>query len=186
MSQSRVIALVGSLRADSVNRRLAETASSVAPDGVDVVVYDGLADIPFYNEDIDVPGTIESVDKLRTAVGDADGLLLVTPEYNGTIPAVLKNAIDWLSRPYGDGAISGKPTAVISSSPSGNAGKWVHADTVKAATVAGGSLVENAHLSIGGVGAKFGDGHPRDNSEVSGDIARTVTALVEAGTVAAA
>ncbi|GGG05981.1 FMN reductase [Rhodococcoides trifolii] len=186
MSQSRVIALVGSLRADSVNRRLAETASSVAPEGVDVVVYDGLGDIPFYNEDIDVPGTIDSVEKLRTAVGDADGLLLVTPEYNGTIPAVLKNAIDWLSRPYGVGAISGKPTAVISSSISGNAGKWSQADTVKAATVAGGSLVDDAHLAIGGVGEKFGDLHPRENAEVSGDIAKVVTALVDAGIAAAA
>ena len=186
MSQSRVIALVGSLRAESVNRRLAETASLVAPEGVDVVVFDGLGDIPFYNEDIDVPGTIDSVDKLRTADGDADALLLITPEYNGTIPAVLKNAIDWLSRPYGAGAISGKPTAVISSSPSGNAGKWSQADTVKAATVAGGAVVEEAHLAIGGIGAKFGDRHPRENAEVSGDIAKVVSALVGAGTVAAA
>ena len=72
MTTTRVIALVGSLRAESTSRRIAETAATVSPADTDVLVYDGLADIPFYNEDIDVAGSIESVDKLREAVAGAE------------------------------------------------------------------------------------------------------------------
>ncbi|MFC9787854.1 NAD(P)H-dependent oxidoreductase [Rhodococcus sp. NPDC127528] len=180
MSQTRVLALVGSLRAGSVNRQLAETAARTAPEGVEVTVYEGLAEVPFYNEDIDVEGTIASVDALRAAAAGADALLLVTPEYNGTIPAVLKNAIDWISRPYGVGAVKDKPVAVISASPSGNAAKWAHEDTRKAVGVAGGRVLEDVSLSIGATFEKFGEGHPSDNAEVAGQVAAVVAGLVSA------
>lgn len=98
----RILALVGSLRAGSTNRQLAEAAAKHAPEGADVVLFEGLADIPFYNEDVDVEGSVPAAAaKLREAAAAADAFLLFSPEYNGTIPAVLKNAIDWLSRPYG-------------------------------------------------------------------------------------
>lgn len=177
---SRVIALVGSLRAASITRRLAETASTVAPEGVEVVIHEGLADLPFYNEDLDTPEKIAdlgAVTALREAVAGADALLLLTPEYNGTIPAVLKNAIDWLSRPYGAGAISGKPTAVISSSPSANAGRWAKEDTAKAARIAGASVLDDVDLAIGGIVAAIDGAHPRENSQIASDIADVVTAL---------
>lgn len=181
MAQSRVLVLVGSLRTASVNRQLAETAVQVAPEGAEVTVFDGLGDIPFYNEDIDTADAqIESVTALRTAAADADALLLVTPEYNGTIPAVLKNAIDWLSRPYGAGAISGKPVAVISSSISSNGAKWAHDDVRKSVGVAGGKVLEDVALIVGGTGQKFGDLHPRENAEVAGQIAGVVKDLVAA------
>lgn len=183
---SRVIALVGSLRAESITRGLAETAQTVSPEGVDVVVYDGLADVPFYNEDLDTPDVdIEAVTRLRTAVGEADALLLLTPEYNGTIPAVLKNAIDWLSRPYGAGAIKGKPTAVISSSISPNGGRWAKEDTVKAAKVAGGAVVEDVDLSIGAIASAIDGKHPRDNSQIASDVQAAVAALAGATLVEA-
>ena len=109
-----ILTLVGSLRAGSINRQLAEAAAAGAPEGVEVKLFEGLGDIPFYNEDIDVEGHVpEAAQSLRDAAAAADGLLLISPEYNGTMPAVLKNAIDWLSRPFGAGAISGMPTAVI-------------------------------------------------------------------------
>ncbi|MFD4183314.1 NAD(P)H-dependent oxidoreductase [Rhodococcus sp. NPDC058514] len=180
MSQANVLVLVGSLRAASVNRQLAETAAAVAPEGANVTVYEGLAEVPFYNEDIDVAGTIASVDALRAAAGAADALLLVTPEYNGTIPAVLKNAIDWISRPYGVGAVSGKPVAVISASPSPNGAKWAHEDTTKAVGIAGGKVVEDTALVIGGAFEKFGDRHASENAEVSAQLAKVVTDLVNA------
>jgi NAD(P)H-dependent FMN reductase len=105
----RILALVGSLRSGSTNRQLAEAAVKHAPEGVEVVLHEGLDAIPFYNEDIDVEGSVpEAATALRAAVAQADTLLLFSPEYNGTIPAVLKNAIDWLSRPHGSGALSGK------------------------------------------------------------------------------
>ena len=113
MADVKVLALVGSLRAASINRQLAELAAETAPDGVTVTVFDGLGDLPFYNEDIDNDDVPASVVALREAAADADAALVVTPEYNGSIPGVLKNAIDWLSRPFGNGALKGKPTAVI-------------------------------------------------------------------------
>lgn len=181
MSNTNVLALVGSLRVGSVNRRLAETAEAVAPENSSVTVFDGLADIPFYNEDLDTAdNSIPAVVALREAAADADAFLLVTPEYNGTIPAVLKNAIDWLSRPYGAGAIKDKPVAVVSASPSGNGAQWAHEDTRKAARIAGGKVLEDVTLAIGGTIDKFGDAHPRENAEVAGQITEVVEVLVRA------
>ncbi|MFD9662172.1 NAD(P)H-dependent oxidoreductase [Rhodococcus sp. NPDC059968] len=180
MSQTNVLVLVGSLRAASVNRQLAETAIAVAPEGAEVTVFDGLGDVPFYNEDIDVAGSIPAVEALREAAGRADALLLLTPEYNGTIPAVLKNAIDWISRPYGTGAVQDKPVAVISASPSGNGAQWAHEDTRKAVRIAGGKVLEDVTLAIGGTIDKFGDRHPRENAEVAQQVADVVASLVDA------
>ncbi len=116
MSDINVLTLVGSLRAASVNRQLAELAAESAPDGVTVTVYDGLGDLPHYNEDLDTEDApAPPVVALRAAAAQADAALVVTPEYNGSIPGVLKNAIDWLSRPYGNGALKDKPLAVIGS-----------------------------------------------------------------------
>ncbi|WP_306357189.1 MULTISPECIES: NAD(P)H-dependent oxidoreductase [unclassified Nocardia] len=180
MSQTRLLALVGSLRAASINRRLAEAAAKTAPEGVEITLYEGLADIPFYNEDLDVEGEVPAAAQaLRDAIAAADGLLLVTPEYNGTLPAVLKNAIDWASRPYGAGAIKGKPTAVVSASISSNAAKWAHGDTVKALGVAGATVVENAHLHFGTIGNRFVDVHPADDAEALTQLAATVVSLAE-------
>jgi len=114
MSKKTILTLVGSLRAGSTNLQLAEAIALNAPEQVDVVIHESLGNIPFYNEDIDVEGQVPAeAAALRAAAANADTLLLVTPEHNGTMPASLKNAIDWLSRPYGAGALSGKPTAVV-------------------------------------------------------------------------
>ncbi|WP_040791533.1 NAD(P)H-dependent oxidoreductase [Nocardia paucivorans] len=181
MSQTRILALVGSLRAASINRQLAETAVRTAPEGVEVVIYDGLADIPFYNEDIDVPGAVPATaEALRQAVAEADGLLLVTPEYNGSLPGALKNAIDWVSRPYGAGAIKGKPVAVVSASISQNAAKWAHGDAVKTVGIAGGAVVEAAHLHFGAIGERFATTHPSEDAEAREQIAGALRALVDA------
>jgi NAD(P)H-dependent FMN reductase len=112
-----ILALVGSLRASSYNRRLAQAAAKYAPEGIDVEIFEGLGEVPFYNEDLDRPGEVpDPAQALRDAVQRADALLLVTPEYNGSPPAVLKNAIDWTSRPDHAGAITGKPVAVAGTS----------------------------------------------------------------------
>ncbi|WP_443987207.1 NAD(P)H-dependent oxidoreductase, partial [Mycobacterium marinum] len=113
-SDIKVLALVGSLRVASINRQIAQLAADVAPDGVSVTVFEGLGDLPFYNEDIDTPDQVPApVSALREVASQSDAALVVTPEYNGSIPAVIKNAIDWLSRPFGDGALKDKPLAVI-------------------------------------------------------------------------
>ncbi|MFI5717993.1 NAD(P)H-dependent oxidoreductase [Nocardia sp. NPDC051750] len=181
MSQTRIVVLVGSLRGASISRQLAEAAVSTAPAGADVSIYEGIGEIPFYNEDIDVEGSVPaSAGALRDAVGASDGLLVITPEYNGTLPAVLKNAVDWLSRPYGAGAISGKPVAILSGSISPNAGKWAHGDSVKSVGIAGGKVVDSAHLHFASWGDTFGATHPREHAETQRELSEALQALVTA------
>jgi NAD(P)H-dependent FMN reductase len=136
-SQTRVVVLVGSLRADSLNRRIAETLRDNAPEGVSVEIAEGLGEIPFYNEELDHDQAPAAAQRLRDLVAGADRVLAVTPEYNGTMPAVLNNAIDWLSRPYGVGAITGKPFAVVGATPTPYGGKWSHDDARRSAGIAG-------------------------------------------------
>jgi len=177
-----ILVLVGSLRAGSVNRRLAEAIRDQAPDGVTVELAEGLDALPFYNEDLDGPDVPGNVSALRDRVAAADRLLVVTPEYNGTMPAVLNNAIDWLSRPYGVGAITGKPLGVIGVTPTPYGGKWAHEDTLRSARIAGAAVVEDVVVSQSSLEVDvFGD------AEVKGRIDDAVRRLVDAGreTVAA-
>ncbi|AKS35117.1 NADPH-dependent FMN reductase [Mycolicibacterium goodii] len=178
MAEIKVLVLVGSLRAASVNRQLAEVAIENAPDGVELRVFDRLGEVPFYNEDIDTVDAPEPAVALRAAAVEADAALFVTPEYNATIPAVLKNAIDWLSRPYGSGALQGKPAAVIGAAHGRYGGVWAHDETRKSLGVAGPRVVEDVKLSIPGTGL---DGkHPRESAEVVADVRAAVATLVAA------
>lgn len=176
-----VAVLVGSLRTDSVNRRLAETLRDHAPEGVDLVIVDGLADLPFYNEEIDTQALVPAAAvALRDKVAAADRVLAVTPEYNGTMPAVLNNAIDWLSRPYGAGAIVGKPFTVIGATPTPFGGKWSHADAARSARIAGAVVLEDAIVSQTAIDVDlFSD-------EIQDRFAAALSALVDAEAPAAA
>ena len=148
MSDITIAVLVGSLRADSVNRRLAGLLDELAPAGVRVDIVDGLDQLPFYNEDIDTPeGVPAAAVALRERIAGADRVLAVTPEYNGTMPAVLNNAIDWLSRPYGAGALVGKPFGVVGATPTPYGGKWAHADAARSAGIAGAVVLEDVTVS---------------------------------------
>ncbi|MGA9362310.1 MAG: NAD(P)H-dependent oxidoreductase [Mycobacterium sp.] len=150
----KVLALVGSLRAASINRQIAQLAAEVAPEGVTVTLFDGLGNLPFYNEEIDdatndaVEHAPAPVEALRAAVADTDAVLVVTPEYNGSIPAVIKNAIDWLSRPFGSSAVKDKPLAVIGGSFGQYGGVWAHDETRKSFGIAGARVVEAVTLSV--------------------------------------
>ncbi len=175
MSDIKVLVLVGSLRAASLNRQLAELAGEVAADGVALQQFDRLGELPFYNEDIDNDDVAEPVRALRAAAAEADAALVVTPEYNGSIPGVLKNAIDWLSRPFGDGALKGKPLAVIGTAHGQYGGVWAHDETRKSFGIAGPRVVEELKLSLP---AKVFDGnHPRDNAEVAAAVGEVVGKL---------
>ncbi|MFE6891964.1 NADPH-dependent FMN reductase [Streptomyces sp. NPDC057694] len=174
----RILTLVGSLRAGSTNRKLAEAAVKLAPEGAEVVLFEGLADIPFYNEDIDVEGNVpSSAAKLREAANGSDAFLLVTPEYNGTIPAVLKNAIDWLSRPYGAGSFTGKPVAVVGTAFGQYGGVWAQDEVRKAVGIAGGTVLDDVKLSIPGSLTRFAETHPVDDSEVAEQLTEVVARL---------
>lgn len=175
MSDINVLALVGSLRAASVNRQIAELAAEKAPDGISVRTYDGLGDIPFYSEDIDGENAPAPAEHLRVAVADADAVLVVTPEYNGSIPAVVKNAIDWLSRPYGQSAVNGKPLAVVGAAGGQYGGVWAHDETRKSFGVAGANVVDALTLSI--PFATLDGKHPRENAELVVEVDDVLTKL---------
>ena len=148
MTQTTIAVLVGSLRADSVNRKLAEVLRDQAPEGVSIEIIDGLGEVPFYNQDVDNAAEIPAAAvRLREQVAGADRVLAVTPEYNATMPAVLNNAIDWLSRPYGAGALVGKPFGVVGATPTPYGGQWAHADAVRSAGIAGATVVEDVTVS---------------------------------------
>jgi NAD(P)H-dependent FMN reductase len=173
MPDTRVLALVGSLRAASINRQIAELAAEVAQDGVAVTIFEGLSDLPFYNEEIDDVMNAEApalapVAALRAAAADADAALVITPEYNGSYPAVIKNAIDWLSRPFGDGALKGKPLAVIGGSFGQYGGVWAHDDTRKSFGFAGARVVDAIKLSV--PFKTLNGQHPREHAELSANV----------------
>ena len=175
MQQTTILTLVGSLRAASINRQLAELAAETAPDGVVLNIYDGLGDLPFYNEDLDTETPPPAAAALRAAAAQADAGLVVTPEYNGTIPAVLKNALDWLSRPWGASDLKGKPVAVIGSAQGQYGGVWAHDETRKSLGIFGPRVVDTIKLSLP---AKTLEGrHPRDNADVVSAVREAVLAL---------
>lgn len=112
----RVAGLAGSLRQGSYNRALLRAARDLAPGGMQIVIH-SLTEVPLYNGDVEAAGLPHAVVALRRAVEEADGLLIVTPEYNHGVPAVTKNAVDWLSRPPKPHPLDGKPATVAGATP---------------------------------------------------------------------
>lgn len=191
---SSVLVLVGSLRSGSTNRQIAHTALELAPEGLELRLYDGLADIPFYNEDIDVEGSVPAAaTAFREAVAAADAVLVITPEHNGTIPAVLKNAIDWSSRPFGSSPISAKPVAVVGAAFGQYGGVWSHDEARKAFGIAGANVLDDIRMSVPGSMTRFVDVHPREDEEVTtqlravlADLQRVLSAPADSSEDAAA
>jgi len=112
----RVLGIAGSLRQGSYNRALLRAAQELAPAEMTIVTFDHLGSLPFYNEDVLAQGVPAPVAALKEAIRKADALLIATPEYNYSIPGVLKNAIDWASRPVQDSPLNGKPVALMGAS----------------------------------------------------------------------
>ncbi len=125
-----ILGLAGSLRAGSLNAQLLRLAAEELPEGVELETYEGLADIPAYDEDLQdlVP---DAVAVFKDAIADADAVLIVTPEYNGSIPGFLKNALDWVSRPIAGSPMRGKPVAVIGASPGQFGAIWAQRELKK-------------------------------------------------------
>lgn len=111
-----IIGIAGSLRVGSYNKLLLRAAREEAPEGMSIEPFD-LADVPFYNRDVEDQGDPDPVAEMKAWIDDADGVLIATPEYQHGIPGVLKNALDWASRPPGESVLNGKPVAMMGASP---------------------------------------------------------------------
>jgi chromate reductase len=136
----KVLAVSGSLRAESHNTSLLRAAIDAAPDGVEVELWEGIGELPIYDQDLeaDLP---ESVRRLREDWASADAILFSTPEYNGSVPGGLKNAIDWASRPVRESALTNQNVAVIGASTGQFGAMWAQADLRKILGVAGARVI---------------------------------------------
>ena len=152
----RILAISGSLRRGSYSSGLLRAARELAPAGIEIEVYEDLAEIAAFNEDLEesVPAAVAD---LRERIAAADALLIATPEYNGSIPGALKNALDWASRPHGEAALVGRPVAVIGSSPSPFGAAWAQEHLRRALSLSG-SVVLERELKVGRVDERFEDG----------------------------
>ena len=140
----KILAISGSLRQGSHNTDLLRGAAASAPDGVDIELYHGLKDIPPYDADDDLPGDQPlAVQHFKDALDSADAILISTPEYNSSIPGVLKNALDWASRPLVESPARNKPVAVLSSSTGMFGGVWAAAETRKVMGALGARTIED-------------------------------------------
>jgi chromate reductase len=116
MSDVRVLGVAGSLRLGSLNRALLRAAVKLAPAGMTIETFD-LNEVPLYNGDVETAGDPPGVAAFKDAIRAADAVLFVTPEYNHGVPGVMKNAVDWASRPARDAALNRKPVGIIGASP---------------------------------------------------------------------
>lgn len=139
----RILALSGSLRADSYNTALARAARELAPAGVDVEIYEGLGDLPHYDQDLDQESveTPVSVATLRQQIDEADALLFLTPEYNGSTTGVLKNAIDWSSARHRGSWLRNKTVAVAGATTGQYGAIWAQQDLKRILGIAGARVV---------------------------------------------
>jgi chromate reductase len=143
----RIIAISGSLRERSFNRALLRAAAELAPPDVELVELD-ISRLPHYDGDVEAGGGHEEVDALRAAVRDADGLLLATPEYNRGTSGVLKNAIDWLSRPALVSVLRWKPVAVIGATTGRSGTRRAQQQVRDALHFPGAEVVEEPEVAI--------------------------------------
>jgi chromate reductase len=177
----RVLGISGSLRRDSLNHALLREAAKRLPAEVDLVEFERLREIPPYDADLEAFETPEAVAELRQAMRDADAVIVATPEYNHSIPGVLKNALDWASRPAGKSALTGKPAAVIGASTGMFGAVWAQAETRKVLGALGGRVIE-AELPVARAAELYREGRldlsPEQSQQLE-EILATLAAEVE-------
>jgi chromate reductase len=174
----RILGIPGSLRRGSHNTSLLRAAAKLLPPGVELEIYEGLGDLPPYDPALDTHPAEPAVAGLRQAIADADGVLIATPEYNGSIPGVLKNALDWASRPFPENALRGKPVAVIGASTGLFGAVWAQAETRKVLGIIGADVIDH-ELPVGQADTAFGDGGELAETEqraVLGDLVHVLAA----------
>src|SRR5919198_5420932 len=177
----RVLGISGSLRRESHNTRLLRVAAELAPQHAELELFEGLRDVPPYNEDDDGDLAPEGARRLREAIAAADAVLIATPEYNSSIPGQLKNALDWASRPFPDNVLRNKPVAVIGASTGSFGAVWAQAETRKVLASTGARVID-VELPVAGAEAAFADDRLADEElsrrleGILGDLAGSVEA----------
>ena len=167
----RILGIPGSLRAGSLNQQLLRLTAEGLPEGVELDVYDELAEIPPYDQDLDdLPS--DAVERLKDAIAAADAILVATPEFNGSIPGQLKNAFDWVSRPVATNPMRNKPVAVIGASTGAFGGIWAQAELRKVLGALGARVLDvelalpHAHENFDEQGRLVGAGYAQQLLEV--------------------
>jgi chromate reductase, NAD(P)H dehydrogenase (quinone) len=173
----KILGISGSLRNDSFNTRLLRAASELLRPDVDFELWDGLKAVPPYDEDDDVQSAPAGVAALREAIADADAVLFATPEYNWSIPGVLKNAIDWASRPLASNPLRNKPVAVIGASTGAFGAIWSQAELRKVLSATGARVLEH-EVAVGHAHTRFDDEGRLVDGELHGQLGAVLAALV--------
>ncbi len=151
----RILGISGSLRADSHNTALLRAATADLPDGAELVILDGLREIPPFDEDADRDPQPAGVVRLREALASADALLVATPEYNSSVPGWLKNALDWVSRPLATSPLRFLPVAVVGASTGAFGAVWAQAELRKVLAASGARVVPG-ELAVGHAHERLG------------------------------
>lgn len=172
----RVLGIAGSLRRDSYNHALLREAAEWLPAGAELVEFERLREIPPYDADLEAE-TPAAVAELRRAMREADAVLVATPEYNHSIPGVLKNALDWASRPAGQSALNGKPAAVVGASTGMFGAVWAQAETRKVLGALGGRVVQE-ELPVARAAELYREGHLDLSPEQSHQLEEILATLV--------
>lgn len=175
MDQIRIAAFAGSLRGASLNRGLIRAAAGSAPAWISIDVLD-LAGIPLYDQDVEDLGDPPSVASFKDAIAAADALLVATPEYNHGVPGVLKNAIDWASRPRETSALRDKPIGIMGASPGRGATARAQAQLRDIFVFTGACVMPLPELLIGTAGAHF----DADSNVTDPDLRASIVDLVQA------
>jgi chromate reductase len=150
----KLLGIVGSLRRDSYNAMLMRAAAELLPPDAELIVFEGLSGIPAFDEDLEDGPAPDAVTALKEAIAEADGVLIATPEYNGSIPGFLKNALDWVSRPFEDNPLRNKPAAVMGASTGMFGAVWAQADLRKVLKAVGANALDS-ELPVGMADAAF-------------------------------
>ena len=150
----RILAVSGSLREGSFNTSLLRAAVEAAPEGVELELWEGIGELPLYDEDLEADGVPESVRRLREDWAAADAILFATPEYNGSVPAGLKNAVDWASRPRLEAALHNKPVAVVGASTGQFGALWAQQDLKRILGIAGARVI-GTEIPVGRAQERF-------------------------------
>jgi chromate reductase len=174
----RVLGISGSLRRESHNARLLGVAAKLVPPPAELELFEGLKDVPPYDEDDDGDLAPAGARRLREAIAAADAVLIATPEYNSSIPGQLKNALDWASRPFPDNVLRNKPVAVIGASTGSFGAVWAQAEVRKVLGSIGARVVD-VELPVAGAEEAFG-GNRLADEELQRRLARILAELVEA------